>query len=52
MVKAYDDMQKGVINAIKDNHERLTLHSKVMLEVDGRLKSLEQKKVNDDVMFK
>jgi len=52
IVKVYEGMQKDMIKAIKQNQKMLSLHARAMLEVDDRLKMLEQKKVNDDVMFK
>jgi len=52
IAKVYERMQIDMIKAIKDNQVRLTLHAKAMLEVEDRLKTLEGKKVKDDVMFK
>jgi len=52
IVKIYEGMQIDMIKAIKENQTKLIIHAKAMLEVDDRLKALEQKKINEDVMFK
>ena len=51
IAKVYEAMQKDMIKAIKENQIRLTIHAKAMLEVNDRLKTLEQKNAFDDVMI-
>ena len=51
IIKVYESMQLGIIKAIKKNQNDLSLHARAMLEVDDRLKELEQKKLNVDVMI-
>jgi len=52
IAKVYENIQKDMIKAIKGNQLKLSLHARALVEADDRLKLLEGKKVNDDVMFK
>jgi len=50
-VETFEEFSKDVSEAIKENRIQLLLHKQALLDVDERLKALEQKESSDDIMI-